>query len=41
MGTQGLQNVLIIAALPFSIVILLMCTSFLKTVRKDYVPKKE
>ncbi|MBU8565220.1 BCCT family transporter [Virgibacillus pantothenticus] len=35
-GTQGLQNMLIIAALPFSIVILLMAASFYKTVRADH-----
>ena len=40
-GTQGLQNILIIAALPFSVVILLMGISFYKTVRKDpSLPKR-
>ncbi|WP_188455988.1 BCCT family transporter [Virgibacillus oceani] len=34
-GTQGLQNVLIIAALPFSIVILLMGASFFKEAKRD------
>ncbi|KIL49326.1 BCCT family transporter [Jeotgalibacillus soli] len=34
-GTQGLQNILIIAALPFSLVILLMGASFYKTVKMD------
>ncbi len=34
-GTQGLQNVLIIAALPFSVVILLMGLSFYKAARKE------
>lgn len=34
-GTQGLQNVLIIAALPFSIVIMLMGASFLKAVKQE------
>ncbi|NBJ68027.1 MULTISPECIES: BCCT family transporter [Clostridia] len=34
-GTQGLQNMLIIAALPFSIVILLMAASFYKAVRTE------
>ncbi|ASK64289.1 choline transporter [Virgibacillus phasianinus] len=34
-GTQGLQNVLIIAALPFSIVILLMGASFFKAVKQE------
>lgn len=37
-GTQGLQNMLIIAALPFTIVVLLMGISFLKAVRKEYKP---
>ncbi|KKB37415.1 BCCT family transporter [Bacillus thermotolerans] len=32
-GTQGLQNMLIIAALPFAIVIILMSISFLKDIR--------
>jgi len=34
-GTQGLQNALIIAALPFSVVILLMGVSFLKAAAQD------
>ncbi|MFZ3579129.1 BCCT family transporter [Virgibacillus sp. DJP39] len=34
-GTGGLQNVLIIAALPFSIIILLMGASFFKAVRQE------
>lgn len=34
-GTQGLQNVLIIAALPFSVVIILMGVSFFKSVREE------
>ncbi|MGI2329060.1 BCCT family transporter [Planococcus sp. YIM B11945] len=33
-GTQGLQNMLIIAALPFAIVIILMGISFLKDIQK-------
>lgn len=40
-GTDGLQNILIIAALPFSIVIILMGASFYKTVRKDPSIKKK
>ncbi|RHW39007.1 BCCT family transporter [Neobacillus notoginsengisoli] len=41
-GTQGLQNMLIIAALPFAIVIILMGTSFLKAVRSEVlVPVKK
>lgn len=34
-GTQGLQNMLIIAALPFSIVMLLMGASFYKAVKQE------
>lgn len=34
-GTQGLQNMLIIAALPFSIVMLLMGASFYKAIKHD------
>lgn len=34
-GTQGLQNMLIIAALPFSVVILLMGASFYKSANQD------
>ncbi|UOR10232.1 BCCT family transporter [Halobacillus amylolyticus] len=40
-GTTGLQNVLIIAALPFSVVILLMGLSFYKIARKEVRPKRE
>ncbi len=39
-GTQGLQNSLIIAALPFSIVIILMGVSFLKEASHDPMMKK-
>lgn len=39
-GTQGLQNTLIIAALPFSIVILLMGVSFVKAAVDDPLTKK-
>ncbi|WJP98146.1 BCCT family transporter [Macrococcus bovicus] len=35
-GTAGLQNVLIIAALPFSVVIFFMMISLLKALRKDH-----
>ncbi|MBO0993626.1 BCCT family transporter [Bacillus sp. SD088] len=38
-GTQGLQNMLIIAALPFTIVVLLMGMSFLKAVRTEFKPQ--
>lgn len=38
-GTQGLQNALIIAALPFSVVILLMGASFFKALQKDPLVK--
>lgn len=34
-GTQGLQNMLIIAAFPFAIVIILMGTSFAKAINKE------
>ncbi len=34
-GTQGLQNMLIIAALPFSVVMLLMGASFYKAAKHD------
>ncbi|RBW70034.1 BCCT family transporter [Bacillus taeanensis] len=34
-GTQGLQNMLIIAALPFAIVIILMAISFLKNIQSE------
>ncbi|MFD2707154.1 BCCT family transporter [Salibacterium lacus] len=40
-GTQGLQNTLIIAALPFSIVVLLMGASFFKTVREERRQQKK
>ncbi len=40
-GTQGLQNVLIIAALPFSLIIILMGASFYKAARKDSVKKEK
>lgn len=39
-GTQGLQNILIITALPFSVVILLMGTSFYKAAMKEVRVKK-
>ncbi|QDP39861.1 BCCT family transporter [Radiobacillus deserti] len=40
-GTQGLQNMLIIAALPFSVVMILMGASFYKAANKEIVkPKK-
>lgn len=34
-GTQGLQNMLIIAALPFSIVVILMGVSFFKSAHRE------
>jgi len=34
-GIQGVQNMLIIAALPFSIIVILMAVSFLKTAKKE------
>ncbi|CEI82320.1 Glycine betaine transporter BetL [Oceanobacillus oncorhynchi] len=34
-GTQGLQNMLIIAALPFSIVVILMGVSFFKSAHQE------
>ncbi|MFC7064201.1 BCCT family transporter [Halobacillus seohaensis] len=40
-GTQGLQNVLIIAAFPFSVVILLMGYSFFKTANQEVISKKQ
>ncbi|TWT04264.1 BCCT family transporter [Planococcus sp. CPCC 101016] len=40
-GTQGLQNSLIIAALPFSVVIILMGVSFLKEASHDPLVKKQ
>lgn len=36
-GLQALQNVLISAAFPFSIILILMCLSFYKALRKDKV----
>lgn len=39
-GTQGLQNALIITALPFSLVILLMGVSFFKAVQNDPLVQK-
>ena len=39
-GTQGLQNTLIIAALPFSVVVLLMGAAFLKAASQDPVAVK-
>ncbi|WP_163529714.1 BCCT family transporter [Halobacillus ihumii] len=39
-GTQGLQNVLIIAALPFSIVVLLMGYSFFRAAKAEVAPVK-
>ncbi|WP_077622533.1 glycine betaine uptake BCCT transporter [Sediminibacillus massiliensis] len=38
-GTQGLQNMLIIAALPFSVVLLLMGGSFYKAARQEIAKK--
>ena len=35
-GTQAIQNLLIIAALPFSVVIILMIWSLLKTLSLDH-----
>ncbi|WP_272479990.1 BCCT family transporter [Aquibacillus koreensis] len=42
-GTQGLQNMLIIAALPFSVVMLLMGASFYKAAKQEIVkgPKRK
>ncbi|TWT25238.1 BCCT family transporter [Planomicrobium sp. CPCC 101110] len=40
-GTQGLQNMLIIAALPFAIVIILMGISFLKDVQTEVRPRRK
>ncbi|KHE67140.1 BCCT family transporter, partial [Halobacillus sp. BBL2006] len=40
-GTQGLQNILIISALPFSIVLLLMCASFFKAANREVRQKKK
>lgn len=38
-GTQGLQNMLIIAALPFSVVMILMCASFYKAAHQEIEKK--
>ncbi|WP_102348098.1 BCCT family transporter [Bacillus sp. Marseille-P3661] len=38
-GTQGLQNMLIIAALPFAIVIILMGMSFFKSIQSETHPR--
>lgn len=40
-GTQGLQNMLIIAALPFAVVIILMGVSFLKDIQKEVRPRRK
>ncbi|WP_058306146.1 glycine betaine uptake BCCT transporter [Gracilibacillus massiliensis] len=40
-GTQGLQNMLIIAALPFSIIMFLMIVSFYKMARLEVEKKKK
>ncbi|RSL29883.1 BCCT family transporter [Salibacterium salarium] len=40
-GTQGLQNTLIVAALPFSVFVLLMGVSFFKTVREERLQHKQ
>ncbi|AKG04802.1 MULTISPECIES: BCCT family transporter [Salimicrobium] len=40
-GTQGLQNVLIIAAFPFSIVVLMMGYSFYKAASREVSPKRK
>ena len=40
-GTQGLQNSLIIAALPFSVVVLLMGAAFLKAANQDPIVIKK
>ena len=40
-GTQGLQNMLIIAALPFSIVLLMMGASFFKAARQETAAEKK
>src|SRR5699024_7106489 len=34
-GIQGFENMLIIAALPFSVIVILMAVSFFKTARKE------
>ncbi|TKD72441.1 BCCT family transporter [Pseudalkalibacillus hwajinpoensis] len=40
-GTQGLQNMLIIAAFPFSIVVLMMGYSFYRSASKEVVSKRK
>ncbi|GAE92273.1 glycine betaine transporter OpuD [Gracilibacillus boraciitolerans JCM 21714] len=40
-GTQGLQNMLIIAALPFSVIMILMIASFYKMARLEVEKKKK
>ncbi|MFC7319642.1 BCCT family transporter [Halobacillus campisalis] len=40
-GTAALQNVLIIAALPFSVVVLLMGASFFKAARQETAPARK
>ncbi|QSS98858.1 BCCT family transporter [Pontibacillus sp. ALD_SL1] len=40
-GTQGLQNILIISALPFSVVLLLMCGSFYKAASNELKNERE
>ncbi|WKA55585.1 BCCT family transporter [Planococcus shixiaomingii] len=40
-GTQGLQNMLIIAALPFAVVIILMGASFLKDIQTQVRPQRK
>ncbi|MTD30691.1 BCCT family transporter [Planomicrobium sp. YIM 101495] len=40
-GTQGLQNMLIIAALPFAIVIILMGVSFMKDIQREAALRKK
>ncbi|MGP4060571.1 BCCT family transporter [Halobacillus sp. H74] len=39
-GTQGLQNVLIIAAFPFSVIVLLMGYSFYKSANQEVISKR-
>ncbi|TWT01505.1 BCCT family transporter [Planomicrobium sp. CPCC 101079] len=40
-GTQGLQNMLIIAALPFALVIIMMGISFLKDIQTEVRPRRK
>ncbi|MFG6150245.1 BCCT family transporter [Halobacillus sp. B23F22_1] len=40
-GTQGLQNVLIIAAFPFSVIVLLMGYSFYKSANEEVMSKRQ